>query len=364
VVQFQMNKPAHLPFHLLTWGQHYIKMHNCHQFYRTHPAVRRRQLLWHRELGQLVTTKETTTTVTTNVTTIVKKVRRRGRAATSSTTSSNDNNNTTAGNATTSTTTITSTTSSSIDEATLEQMEPINNGSMHAVRNGPAIASSSSSTMATVSANTKEGEGKHSVGTTTTTTGGGGMIVTQAMMDSILKDYPLDPSRMSAASAASTNANLYDICQPRAIANSVGGPVKVVYMKRFDFGSRRQVEHAAAVAAAASHADTRDTSRGTTTEPPAVSKQTDRLAGNSNKFRPIKFVYYTESDQVVKFDSLSTLQALSSASNDSTFFVGKRREKARDTDPEKYMESLNHWRECGVPGYSLIWPKDVHVQID
>ena len=33
VIQFKMAKPANLPFHLLSWGQQYIKIHNCHSFY-------------------------------------------------------------------------------------------------------------------------------------------------------------------------------------------------------------------------------------------------------------------------------------------------------------------------------------------
>ena len=30
-----MAKPAHLPFHLLAWGQRYLRLHNCQQFYYT-----------------------------------------------------------------------------------------------------------------------------------------------------------------------------------------------------------------------------------------------------------------------------------------------------------------------------------------
>ncbi len=32
VVQFRLLKPAHLPFHMLVWGQSYVRQHNCMQF--------------------------------------------------------------------------------------------------------------------------------------------------------------------------------------------------------------------------------------------------------------------------------------------------------------------------------------------
>jgi hypothetical protein len=73
---------------------------------------------------------------------------------------------------------------------------------------------------------------------------------------------------------------------------------------------------------------------------------------------PIRFVYYTEMDQVVRFDSLNTLRALSKASNESCFFVGRRKEKNRDSRAEEYMGTLDSWRECGEPGYSMSWPND------
>ena len=77
---------------------------------------------------------------------------------------------------------------------------------------------------------------------------------------------------------------------------------------------------------------------------------------------PIRYVYYTEMDQVVRFDSPATFHALSRASNESCFFVGRRREKNRDSDAEDYMGTLDSWRECGEPGYSLSWPDDLVVR--
>lgn len=77
---------------------------------------------------------------------------------------------------------------------------------------------------------------------------------------------------------------------------------------------------------------------------------------------PIRYVYYTEMDQVVRFDSPATFHALSRSSNESCFFVGRRREKNRDSDAEDYMGTLDSWRECGEPGYSLSWPNDLVVR--
>jgi hypothetical protein len=78
--------------------------------------------------------------------------------------------------------------------------------------------------------------------------------------------------------------------------------------------------------------------------------------------RPFRFVYYTEMDQIVRFDSIETFKALSTASNSSCFFVGRRKEKARDSDPADYMGDLNQWRECGEPGFSMKWPEEIHVR--
>ena len=71
-----------------------------------------------------------------------------------------------------------------------------------------------------------------------------------------------------------------------------------------------------------------------------------------------------DTDQVVRFDEESTLAALSAASNNTCFFVGRRKEKRVDADPASYMEGLGNWRECGVPGFSLTWPRDTHVMVD
>lgn len=79
---------------------------------------------------------------------------------------------------------------------------------------------------------------------------------------------------------------------------------------------------------------------------------------------PIHFVYYSECDQIIRFDSPASFAAISDASNDTTFFTGRRREKTMTSDPEDYMGALDNWRNCGNPGYSLTWPTDKVVRID
>lgn len=79
---------------------------------------------------------------------------------------------------------------------------------------------------------------------------------------------------------------------------------------------------------------------------------------------PLQYVYYSECDQIVRWDSLETLQAISNALNESLFFTGRRKEKVPQSPPEMYMGGLNNWRDCGQPGYSMTWPRDIHVRVD
>ena len=79
---------------------------------------------------------------------------------------------------------------------------------------------------------------------------------------------------------------------------------------------------------------------------------------------PVAHCAMAAADQVVRFDEESTLAALSAASNSTCFFVGRRKEKKVDAEPASYMDGLGNWRECGVPGFSLTWPRDTHVMVD
>ena len=67
---------------------------------------------------------------------------------------------------------------------------------------------------------------------------------------------------------------------------------------------------------------------------PPITTKTTTSSSTTNIQPPIRYVYYTECDQIVRFDNDETFKALSVASNSSTFFVGRRKEKNRDTEPE------------------------------
>lgn len=113
---------------------------------------------------------------------------------------------------------------------------------------------------------------------------------------------------------------VYDVCYPNSFPMARGGPMNVTFTTKTEFSD----------------------------------------AGES----PIKYIYFSECDQIVRFDSVQTQIALTAASNDSTFFTGRRKEKNYESHPHEYMGGLTIWRECGVPGYSLSWPKSKFVQHD
>lgn len=127
------------------------------------------------------------------------------------------------------------------------------------------------------------------------------------------------------------NSSEYDICYPNAIAKYHGGPVKVSFVWKN-----------------LTHID--------------ISKHSNskgrHLSVTRSKTRvPLKFAYYSESDQIVHFDNHQTLNMMISAVNESTFFTGRRKEKVADSEPSRYMGGLNVWRECGASGYLLRWPE-------
>ena len=125
------------------------------------------------------------------------------------------------------------------------------------------------------------------------------------------------------------SADVYNICSDtRLESQHRGGPVNVTYHRR------------------AGHLDHHQNFK----------------TKNGTVQTPIRYVYYTEMDQVVRFDSMTTFHALSRASNETCFFVGRRKEKNRDSSAADYMGTLDSWRECGEPGYSLSWPNDLNVR--
>lgn len=231
IVQFKLSKPAHLPFHLLVWGQYFVKTHNCRPFFNDSVSP------------QNITTINSATSGGSN--------RRLGNA---------DN---------------------SEDISRYLRAKP-------------------------------QARGHHN---------------SEAQLDAEITakiDFSLVP-----------DIDLYEICQASSIQASWGGPFNVSYMKKTDEVFMEE-----------------------------SYQQKSEAKEGASVFHPLKFVYYTECDQIVRFDDEMTLQALSAASNNTCFFVGRRKEKRVDADPSNYMDGLGNWRECGVPGFSLTWPRDIHVMAD
>jgi hypothetical protein len=134
----------------------------------------------------------------------------------------------------------------------------------------------------------------------------------------------------------------YMICMSGAVTAYTGGPVQVIYMRRpVDFLERLYHRNHSKNAAS-----------------PRSGEE------DLNRATPLRFIYYTECDQIVHFDSPATLLALSAASNETTFFTGRRKEKNKDSKASAYMTGLTMWRECGNGGYSLSWPQSHYVQVD
>jgi hypothetical protein len=80
----------------------------------------------------------------------------------------------------------------------------------------------------------------------------------------------------------------------------------------------------------------------------------------------IKYIYYTESDQLVSFKDLDTLRVISKGSNSSTLFLGRRAERNFNSkqDPEEYGEYYNPGRWCGKTGFHLNYQDNVVYNVD
>ena len=77
----------------------------------------------------------------------------------------------------------------------------------------------------------------------------------------------------------------------------------------------------------------------------------------------VNFLYYTESDQIVKFKDMHIRDAVIAATNITTMFIGRRLEKDWKSDPETYMKQLIPTRNvCGEGLYTLNWPASHYVR--
>ena len=76
---------------------------------------------------------------------------------------------------------------------------------------------------------------------------------------------------------------------------------------------------------------------------------------------PLKYAYYTESDQIVVYDEFETFRALTSATDNMTLIVGRRKTKNERSDPKAYLGQLDSWRDCCNFGYALNWPNSSRI---
>jgi hypothetical protein len=76
----------------------------------------------------------------------------------------------------------------------------------------------------------------------------------------------------------------------------------------------------------------------------------------------IKHIYYTESDQIVKFRDMYIRDAVLRATNITTMFIGRRLEKDWKSEAEDYMKGLIVTRAvCGEGLYAMDWPTSHYV---
>ena len=276
-----MQKPANLPFHLLSWGQQYVRIHNCFRFYPT-PMQQQQQM-----------------------SSSASRPQHRRLSLTAA--------------------------GSLSPNSTSDRLQALTHRAHVASRsNGSAVMRNDTHSIL-------HHRGKQA----------------WDAWNNIIRKRSINMEEVP------VNDTAFDICRPNSIAASRGGPVDLVYMKKidpwiFNTDTADRDESGSKVVDGGINEGKKD-------------KESTVRGGKRRAFIgfvPKKFVYFTECDQIVRFDSWDTLQALTAASNESTFFVGRRREKARDTDPYDYMGSLNIMRQCGVTGYSLTWPLDPFVQKD
>jgi hypothetical protein len=62
----------------------------------------------------------------------------------------------------------------------------------------------------------------------------------------------------------------------------------------------------------------------------------------------IRYAYYTESDEIVRFRDLDLLHGIARATSRLAFIMPRRKEKQVPSDPLAYMDNLTNGRECGA----------------
>lgn len=144
-----------------------------------------------------------------------------------------------------------------------------------------------------------------------------------------------------ASSSAAKENDLYEICMPGAISRSYVAltPINVTYMT-----PRRDKEEIEA-------------------NPSGIVGSV--LLGNYPLYPvhkyPIKYIYYTEADQILRFDSIRTFDVITTVTNESHYLTGYRREKHWKSDPNDYMGSLDRGRKCGQECFNIAWPSSKQI---
>lgn len=141
---------------------------------------------------------------------------------------------------------------------------------------------------------------------------------------------------LSDTTTAAKTDDAYEICTPGAITRSYAAltPINVTFMTPHATGQSRS------------------------------SSDTVLLDGHPVRpvhSHPIRYIYYTEADQIVRFDSIRTFDVITAATNDSFYLTGYRREKHWGSDPTDYMGSLDRGRVCGRECFRIAWPSSKHI---
>ena len=143
------------------------------------------------------------------------------------------------------------------------------------------------------------------------------------------------------------NSEIYEICSINLLKNQYNGIIKVLFHQK-----------------SLIHTETKDLNESIRlVDFKSMNDKNEIYKVPLNYYHPIRYTYYTESDQIVKYDNYVTFQALSSILNDTTFVSGRRKEKNVDSNPKEYMSGLDIWRECGKDKYSFIYPNETLIRL-
>ena len=148
-----------------------------------------------------------------------------------------------------------------------------------------------------------------------------------------MKDYMIDQLGI--------NSDLMRICEKKGIATPKGTPVNVTYYRASD-AYLQQTGKLETIIKEIKY---------TVDENTKITKNEKSNIGMKFKNIPIKYIYYTESDQIVRYGSPLTMEMLVSATNESTLLSGRRRNKDIQSTATEYMAGKKRrvyllW--CGV----------------